>query len=93
MPRQLQRITMQIHVATGCSAPWLQGYAVHRTGRSRGKVHALRARRDSNSQPSDPKVDASRHPATHPANVPHPPPLTRNAARNTRQDSHLGGAA
>ena len=93
LPRNVQLITMQIHVATGCSAPWLQGYAVHRPGRTPRKAHNLRARQDSNLEPSDPKVDGSTSPATHPGNVPHPASLTRNSARNTRHDSHLGGAA
>lgn len=93
LPRNLQLVTMKIHVATGCSAPWLQGYTVHRPGRAPRKIAPLRARQDSNLEPSDPKVDASGPSATHPRNVPHPAALTRNAARNTRQEFPMGGAA
>jgi transcriptional regulator with XRE-family HTH domain len=107
LPRNIRQAALQINAATGAHLVWLQGFDVHeRRPRTHFKANridtqekALRARRDSNSQPSDPKVDASAaaaYPATRGRRVPQLPGFTPQNGREARgsiSPAALGGAA
>lgn len=88
-PRNMRMVAEQISAATGITTSWLHG----RNPAVPARAKMLRARRDSNPQPSDPKVDASRAPATRPRSVPQSARLTPDDSRNARPDISLGGAA
>lgn len=95
IPRKHRDVALQIYAVTGAHLAWLQGYPVHQTRRADRQTRDMRARRDSNPQPSDPKVAGSDHSAVGPTHPPKVPPLTEFDPQNSREsrESALGGAA